>query len=168
MKERIDRLVETLSLLPHPEGGFYRETYRSEGVIAESHLGNGYEGSRNYATSIYFLLTSESFSAFHRIKQDEIWHFYDGAPLHLHIISPEGVYSKILVGKDIDKGEIPQATVYGGSWFASEVPQADSYALVGCTVSPGFDFRDFELARGQELSEAYPQHQEIIMRLTRE
>ena len=144
--DRIKKLVDTLKLLPHPEGGFYKETYRSDAVIPSSVLGSDFIGDRNYCTAIYFLLTSDNFSAFHRIKQDEIWHFYEGSPLYVHVINDKGLYTRHTVGLDIENGSLPQLVVPAGAWFASSVKDKDSYSLVGCTVSPGFDFNDFELA----------------------
>ena len=167
MKTQIQQLVENLALEPHPEGGFFRETYRSGETIPQSALKKGFEGERNCSTGIYFLLTSESFSAFHRIQQDEMWHFYDGSPILLHMISPEGDYTLIEIGRAFDLGQVPQFVVPAGYWFASEVKEESSYSLAGCTVSPGFDFRDFELANRDELSNQFPQHREVISRLTR-
>ena len=163
----IDSIIKRLDLLPHPEGGYYRETFRSETVISKISLPEGYQGDRNACTAIYFLLTSRNFSAFHKIKQDEIWHFYSGSPISLHILTQEGSYEKHLIGSDLERGEVPQFAVKGGDWFASEVSDSDSYALAGCTVSPGFDFADFEMADRQELLQTYPDHQQIINRLTR-
>ena len=163
----IEQIVKALDLLPHPEGGFFKETYRSTETINQENLGNQYEGERNCSTGIYFLLTSENFSAFHRIKQDEMWHFYDGAPICIHCISPDGTYSKTLLGRNIASGEKPQFVVKGGDWFAATVPDKDTYSLVGCTVSPGFNFIDFELAKRNELVDLFPEHQEIITTLTR-
>ncbi|MEL6811747.1 MAG: cupin domain-containing protein [Bacteroidota bacterium] len=163
----IQQIIETLELQPHPEGGYFRESYRSTGVIPRENLSEQYSGDRNYATSIYFLLTSDSFSAFHKIHQDEQWHFYDGTPIHLHMISPEGNYSEISIGRNLGLGQLPQFTVPGGYWFASEVKHPNSYALAGCTVSPGFDFADFNLPERRELLALFPQHSEIIHRLTR-
>ena len=159
-------IVATLDLSPHPEGGFYKEFYRSEGLIDASSLSEDYSGSRNYATSIYFLLTSDSFSAFHKIHQDEIWHFYLGSPLTLHMISKTGDYSKQIIGNQIDQDQKLQFVVKGGDWFAAEVTQADSYALVGCTVSPGFDFDDFEMPARKQLIKLFPEHEAIVTRLT--
>lgn len=164
---RLDQIIRNLDLKPHPEGGFFRETYRSNGVINTDSLDSNYIGERNYSTCIYFLLTSEVFSAFHRIFQDEIWHFYDGSPIDLHIITEDGEYTKTIIGRDIDRGQIPQIVVSGGSWFAATVSNQDDYSLIGCTVSPGFDFRDFELPTRNELISKFPQHQEIITKLTR-
>jgi uncharacterized protein len=162
-----DGIIQKLKLLPHPEGGFYRETYRSDGGMDEKCLDNRYKGRRNYATCIYFLLTSDHFSAFHRIVQDEIWHFYDGSPVHLHMIDCDGTYSGTIIGRDIGKGEIPQIIVPGGTWFAAMVVRPDDFALVGCTVSPGFDFADIELASRESLLKQFPQHSNIITDLTR-
>ncbi len=162
----IEEIIDHLELLPHPEGGYYREYYRSEGSISKDCLEVGYTGKRNYATSIYFLLTSTTFSAFHRIRQDEIWHFYKGSPLIIHMISETGSYSKIILSNRLHREEYIQYVVKGGVWFAAEVINPDSYALVGCTVAPGFDFDDFELPTQTQLLEKFPQHHTIINRLT--
>ena len=167
MNLTIERLISSLELKPHPEGGYFRETYRSFGEIDEINLAPKYTGKRNFSTCIYFLLTSYDFSAFHRIKQDEIWHFYDGSPLRLHVITPAGDYSEYLIGRVLDKGQIPQFVVPGGSWFAAEVMDQNSYSLVGCTVSPGFDFKDFELRSRKELLALFPDQEKIISRMTR-
>ncbi|MCZ4407279.1 cupin domain-containing protein [Cryomorphaceae bacterium 1068] len=165
MPQSIQDLVNQLHLLPHPEGGYYRETYRSD----LSHLppnALGIEEERNISTAIYFLLTGGNFSAFHRIKQDELWHHYMGDAIAVHTISPEGEYQKLLLGKDLAKGELPQHLVKGGTWFASE--SLGEYSLAGCTVAPGFDFADFELPPQEELLDLFPQHCSEIERLTRE
>ncbi|GAA4900131.1 cupin domain-containing protein [Flaviramulus aquimarinus] len=167
MKTEIQTIISQLSLQPHPEGGYFKETYRSAGVIDEKHLGSNFSGNRNYTTAIYFLLTSDTFSAFHRINQDEIWHFHKGSAIKLHIISDEGVYSTIIIGNDLEKGELPQYVVPKKYWFAAEVINADDYSLVGCTVSPGFDFKDFELPERASLITKFPQHKTIITKLTR-
>ncbi len=168
MDQKIADIVSKLNLIPHPEGGFYRETYRSKGNIAQEALPEVFSGDRSYCTAIYFLLSHTNFSAFHRIQQDETWHHYEGGTLHVHVIDPEGNYGRFNLGKDFDKGEEPQFTVPAGTWFASSVADKEAYALVGCTVSPGFDFKDFELANRDELSKSYPAHQNIIHQLTRE
>jgi len=162
----IKAIIKQLDLKPHPEGGFFKETYRSSGSIKADSLDASYNGERNYSTCIYFLLTSDNFSAFHRIKQDEIWHFYDGSPIRLHMITESGRYSEQIIGKDITKGELPQYVVPGGYWFASEVVDKESYALTGCTVSPGFSFEDFELRSQKELIDLFPKHEAIITKLT--
>ncbi len=164
--ERIHKIIEELDLKPHPEGGYFKEEYRSSEEISKECLPPVYNGPRNHATAIYFLLTSENFSAFHRIKQDEIWHYYDGSPILLHCISEEGLYSQHLIGNNLSKGERPQFVVPGGHWFAAEVSEDSSFSLVGCTVSPGFSFEDFEMPSQEELLATFPQHHEIILRLT--
>nr|WP_299339663.1 cupin domain-containing protein [Allomuricauda sp.] len=166
MKE-VEELIQRFGLQPHPEGGFFKETYRSEGEILESSLSEDYEGERNYSTCIYFLLTSDTFSAFHKINQDEIWHFYSGGPLRIHSISEEGAYTSYELGNDFQSGFVPQAIVPGGNWFAAETLDPDSYSFVGCTVAPGFDFEDFVLPSQKELLEKFPIHEQLIRRLTR-
>ena len=159
--------IEQLQLIAHPEGGFYKETYRSPGVITGDCLPQDFVGDRHYATAIYFLLREGDFSAFHRIRSDECWHFYDGGTLLIHVIDAQGVYSCIRLGRNIQEGEVFQFVVPAGAWFASE-PAADSFfSLVGCTVSPGFDFQDFEMAEAQHMMQQYPQHNFIIGRLCR-
>lgn len=155
---RADELIQFLDLQPHPEGGYFRETYRSEG---KTHV---YGGERNHCTCIYFLLTAERPSNFHRIRQDELWHFYDGATILLHVIAPSGAYTLHRIGRNLAAGEVPQLVVPGGSWFASEVH--DGWSLAGCTVSPGFDFDDFEMAERADLLASHPEHKQVILRLT--
>jgi predicted cupin superfamily sugar epimerase len=164
----IESFVNILGLMPHPEGGFYKETYRSTGRIQSEHLEGNFEGQRNYSTAIYFLLTSGNFSAFHRIKQDELWHFYEGQPLNVHIIHQDGAYSCLKLGPDLKNGEQYQGVVPAGAWFASAVSENGNYSLVGCTVAPGFDFKDFEMAKKTELLQAYPQHSELISKYCRD
>ncbi len=162
----ITELIKRLDLKSHPEGGYFKETYRSKEEIDKQGLNSDYDGKRNYSTCIYFLLTSETFSAFHKIKQDEIWHFYDGSPIELHIISQTGDYSKYVIGRDFSNGEVPQFIVPGNHWFAAKVIRENDYSLAGCTVSPGFDFSDFVLPSRNELIAQFPQHQQIIVEFT--
>ena len=164
---RLEEIIKKLELEPHPEGGYFKETYRSTGEINSASLDNAYSGNRNYSTCIYFLLTSENNSAFHRIKQDEIWHFYDGSPIRLHTISENGEHNSHIIGRDILNGESPQLVVKGGDWFAAEVINKDDFSLVGCTVSPGFSFEDFELPARKVLLEKFPEHAELITKFTR-
>ena len=166
MISSIDSIIHKLKLEPHPEGGYFKETYRSLGELDERSLGQDYIGKRNFSTCIYFLLTSDSFSALHRIKQDEIWHFYDGSPIRLHVISELGVHTTHIIGRNLEKNETPQFVVPGGCWFGAEVINKNSYSLVGCTVSPGFDFKDFELKSKKELLALFPDNEEIISKLT--
>ncbi|MBL8794700.1 MAG: cupin domain-containing protein [Planctomycetia bacterium] len=159
--------VEALQLRSHPEGGFFRETYRAAGKIARDHLPAGYGGDRNFVTSIYFLLRSGDFSALHRLRQDEIWHFYDGGTLTISVIDPQGERSAIRLGRDVRAGETLQAVVPGGCLFGARVETPETFALVGCDVAPGFDFADFEMPARAELLKVYPRHRELIEQLTR-
>jgi uncharacterized protein len=160
--------IDKLHLQPHPEGGFFRETYRAPLMLPQSVL-SGHGGDRSACTAIYFLLAGDQFSAFHRICSDELWHFYSGSGLIVHVITPAGEYQQLLLGTNSEQGEQFQSVVPAGCWFASSLrhPASGSYALVGCTVAPGFDFADFEMAKRDELIEQHPQHREIIERLTR-
>lgn len=163
---RIEELISKLGLQPHPEGGYFKETYRSPDIISHQELGKNYSGERNVSTCIYFLLTSDMFSAFHKINQDEIWHIYEGSPIELHTISENGNHSKYLIGADFSSNQTPQLVVHGGNYFAAKIPKKDAYALVGCTVAPGFDFEDFELPSRQELTARFPEHKELIANFT--
>lgn len=159
-------IIKHFQLTEHPEGGYFKETYRSSITIKSENLDHQFDGYRNLCTSILFLLTSHKFSAFHKIKQDEIWHFYKGSTLKLHMISPEGDYTFKLIGPNFSLGEIPQYTVPACWYFAAEVIAPDSFSFVGCTVSPGFDFKDFTLPSCKELSKEFPKHKSIIEKLT--
>lgn len=162
--------IQKLGLQKHPEGGYYRETYRADLVLAKQALPRQYTGTRPASTAIYFLLDAENFSAFHRLRSDEVWHFYVGEALDVHVIEADGRYSKMTLGSDPEAGETLQAVVKARCWFASQVQAKDekSFALVGCTVAPGFDFEDFELAKRETLAHSYPQHRKLIYKLTRE
>ncbi|GAB5416416.1 MAG: cupin domain-containing protein [Crocinitomicaceae bacterium] len=162
-----EQLVKLLDLQPHPEGGFFKETYRSEHSIPNAVLAGKHEGDRSYGTGIYFILTSDTFSAFHRIEQDELWFFHLGSAIELHMISPDGNYSKHLIGNDIVNGEHPQFVVPATYWFAARVVEENDYSFFSCTVSPGFDFRDFILPSKKELTLLFPQHEAIIAQFTR-
>lgn len=159
--------IGKLNLQPHPEGGYYAETYRSPETIAVAHLPGRYAGSRSFATAIYFLIKGGSFSSLHRIQSDELWHFYAGSRLTVYSIDPEGNLAELLLGPDAGAGETFQGVVKAGDWFGSKVHDPDGYALVGCTVAPGFDFADFELAGRQALIRQFPRHAEVIRSLTR-
>ena len=157
LKERLG-----LSELPG-EGGYYKETYRSDKTII---LPSETDGERSISTSIYYLLDGTQFSAFHRLKSDEIWHFYIGSSITLYIINKMENLSEVKLGSNIEKGELFQIQVRAESWFAATVNDISSYALIGCTVSPGFDYLDFELGDRKKLIERYPQHRSIIEKLT--
>lgn len=159
--------IDKLNLIPHPEGGYYRETYRSELSIAREALPQQFPGPRLVSTAIYFLVEGNNFSAFHRLRSDELWHFHAGGPITVHVIEPDGAYSEIQLGSDPEAGEVFQAAVKAGRWFASRVRNPRSFGLAGCTVAPGFDFADFELGKRSELAGLYPQHRNLIEALTR-
>lgn len=164
--------VEHLQLLPHPEGGFFKETYRSGGGIALDYLppdfGQGSE-LRQFSTAIYYLLEAGQFSSLHRIKSDEVWHFYAGSCLEVYSISPSGELAVLKLGSDPSQGQVFQGMVPAGDWFGATLAdsQPGNYALVGCTVAPGFDFNDFELGTRADLLAAFPQHESVIQKLTR-
>ena len=154
--------VKELGMHPHPEGGYYLENYRSDLAIQV----DGFNGQRSTCTSIYFLLEKNQFSALHRIKSDEIWHFYEGDPLEIIEITPEGKHSTTTLGRNILAGEKLSYVVKAGNWFASRPFAISEFSLVGCTVSPGFDFQDFEMPDRQWFHEKFPQHSILIDGLT--
>lgn len=154
-------LIDQLALKPHPEGGYYAETYRSGVRFALSGR------SRSVATAIYYLLKAGDFSGFHRIKSDEMWHHYDGGPLEIHVLDATAGYSLLKLGRDLAAGERPQLLVPGGAWFAAAPGEGCRYALCGCTVAPGFEFADFELASEAGLITEYPDYAELIRRFCR-
>lgn len=151
-----EAIIRYLGMQPHPEGGWFVETYRSSGIIPSEALPLEFIGDRNYSTAIFFLLRTGEKSHFHRIRQDEIWHFYLGGSLRLAMISPTGVYSEVRLGCHVLHGELPQYAVPAGYWFAAAPCPNAVYSLVGCTVAPGFDFADFELAKKEKLVKAFP------------
>jgi predicted cupin superfamily sugar epimerase len=160
--------IDRLGLVRHPEGGYYRETYRCAESSPAAALPPRFGGARSFCTAIYYLLEGDDFSAFHRLRQDEVWHFYDGAALTLHVLTAGGSYRTLRVGRDLAADELPQAVVVGGDLCAAAVSVPDAYTLVGCTVAPGFDFADFEVPGRAELCRLYPQHRALIERFTRE
>jgi predicted cupin superfamily sugar epimerase len=153
-------LVRLLDLRPHPEGGFFRETYRAAETVA------AFGGARSMSTAIYFLLPGGDVSRLHRIKSDEVWHFYAGAAVTLSMIHPEGRLTEVTLGARVEAGERFQAIVPAGCWYGAAVGDPRGYALLGGTVAPGFDFADFELGGRARLLADYPQHQALIERLT--
>ena len=161
--------VDKYQMTAHPEGGYYTETYRSTELIPHEGLPGRFAGPRPMSTGIYFLLESHHFSALHRIQSDEMWHFYAGAPLHVYVIEPNsGELHVIRLGPDPEAGEVFQAVVPAGAWFGSRPAPGSAYSLVGCTVAPGFDFADFELATCSQLLRRFPQHKAVICELTPE
>lgn len=160
-------LIAALNLTRHPEGGWYRETYRSAETIPGTALPARFGGDRSCATAIFFLLERDGFSALHRIKSDEIWHFHAGAPLTVHVITPEGEYRAMRLGPEVAAGESFQVVVPAGCWFGARIEGEGEYSLVGCTVAPGFDFRDFEMSDRDRLTDLFPRHAAVIRLLTR-
>ncbi len=153
-------IIKRLGLREHPEGGYYREIYRSP-------LKVGIDGlERCAATCIYFLLTGDTFSAFHRLKFDEIWHFLEGSALKIYSLHDKSSLRAVELGHGDEKGRQLQHVIPAGTWFAAEVAAGD-YALLGCTVAPGFEFGDFELAKRENLIRDFPQYSGLISRLTR-
>jgi hypothetical protein len=163
----VQQLVQLLDLQPHPEGGYYKEVYRSAGFIEHACLPDTFQGKRNFSTSIYYLLQNRDFSAFHRIQSDEIWHYYLGGNVLLHLLDPKGKYQCKVLGTNITDGAAFQVVIPAGTWFAAELAPGNNFTLAGCTVAPGFDFADFELAGRRELIQQYPDHQDLINRLCR-
>lgn len=159
--------IAHLELKPHPEGGFFRESYRSSIVIPQSALPAAFRGPRSASTAIYFLLAGEDFSALHRLAADEVWHFYAGSPLLVHSIDPNGNHRVIRLGQNAQAKEELQCVIPGRHWLGSCLEWPDTYALAGCTVAPGFDFSDFEMARRADLLAQYPQHSDLVCKLTR-
>jgi uncharacterized protein len=162
-----EEIIKRLELIPHPEGGYYRETYRSACAPTSGEQVSHLNRPRVWCTGIYYLLIPGAFSAFHKLWQDEMWHFYDGTPIRIHMISEDGSYCEVVAGGNFSKGEVPQVLIAGGTWFAAELSSHEGYGLAGCTVSPGFDFADFTLAERANLISLFPGHSELIARLTR-
>jgi predicted cupin superfamily sugar epimerase len=151
-------IVDALELTPHPEGGFYREVFRSSLRVS------GPPGERPASTAIYFLLAAGSFSALHRVRSDEVWHHYDGDAVELHTIDAAGAHVVSVLGRRLGLGERPQRVVPAGVWQAA-LP-VGRFALCGCTVAPGFDFEDFEMPTRAHLAGLYPALRSVIERLT--
>lgn len=157
MNDEVTRIIHELGLSPHPEGGFYRETYRAPLVLE----GLPHGAPRAAHTAIYFLLPAGTFSALHRVKSDEVWHHYDGDPIDLHLLTDAGEHEVVALGR-----KRPQHVVPAGMWQAA-VPRGDRYALCGCTVAPGFDFADFEMPARAEMLARFPRHAALVESLTR-
>jgi len=151
---RVRHLIERLGLAPHPERGFYSETYRANAPVHSAAHG----GTRAASTAIYFLVTAEQpATTLHRLKSDEVFHLYEGGPLDVVRLFPDGAWDVARLGLDLDAGERPQVAVPAGAWFGTALAPGVSHCLVGCTVAPGFEFGDFELADGPELEAKYPE-----------
>lgn len=158
--------IKSFKLKAHPEGGYYREIYRSQERVAKDALPPRFIGDRCFSTSIYFLLKVDQFSAFHKIKQDEIWHFYQGAALKIHVIDREGRYKCKGLGSNPDSEQAFQVVVNAGDYFAASVDAKEGFSLVGCSVAPGFEFDDFDMPTREELVKQFPQHEDLIDKYT--
>lgn len=167
MNKKAKEYIDKLQLKVHPEGGYFSEVYRSEELIKVNHLSERYNSSRSFSTSIYYMLEGNQFSSFHRLKSDELWHFYDGTALTIIVINEKDLLDKIRLGNDLNKRETFQTVIKKNSWFAAELIDKNSFALIGCTVSPGFDFDDFELGNRNDLVKEFPQYEEVIVKFTR-
>ncbi len=159
--------IQFLGLLPHPEGGYYREFHRSEHVIPRTALPAAYTGERALGSVIYYMLTGNDISAYHRLITDEIWHFHAGSAFLLHVIDPRGNCKRVRLGLDVHVGEVPCFVIPAGHWFGAEVAEEKSYALASCTVMPGFSFEDFHMPSREELLSMYPALSHEILHLTR-
>ncbi len=166
MLSKVKFYIDKLHLTPHPEGGYFSEIYRSEENILLDNI-KRYKSNRNFSTSIYYLLEGKDVSLFHRLNSDEIWHFYDGSAVRIYQINDDGVLSEEVLGNDVEHGEKFQVIIKRRNWFAAELISKDFFALVGCTVAPGFEFEDFELADRNFLLKLSPSNSEIIRKLTK-
>jgi predicted cupin superfamily sugar epimerase len=163
-----DQIITLFNLKPHPEeGGYFAETYRSSEILSEKALPSRYMGIRSFGTAIYYLLTPETFSAIHRLQSDEIFHFYLGDPVEMLQLWPDGSGKVITIGSDILNGMQPQVIVPRGVWQGARLFKDGRFALLGTTVSPGFDLADYESSRRDELVKSYPQYQHLITALTK-
>lgn len=166
MHKQASFLIKKLKLKPHPEGGYFRETYRSSENIPGNGLPGRFGGRRPFSTAILFLLEGSQFSACHRLRSDEIWYFHAGSALTLVAIAPGGRLTKTRLGSSAAGREVFQAWIPAGTWFGAYLNNRNSYALVSCTVAPGFTFRDFELGQRKKLLKLFPQHRTLITKLT--
>lgn len=158
-----EQIISRLGLQPHEtEGGYYYQTYVSNEKISKSHLPERYRNDKPFSTAIYYLLTADTKSILHRLPSDEIYHFYLGSPVQMLLLYPNGNSNIVFLGQDIMSGQRVQITVPSGVWQGSFILEGGEFALMGVTVSPGFDFSDFEAADGEELKKLYPQHADLI------
>lgn len=163
---KTEDVIERLGLHPHPEGGFYRETYRSAETLGAGALPARYGAARCFATAIYYMLTPATFSALHRVRTDEIFHFYLGDPVTMLQLSSPGHTSVVTLGSDLRAGQLPQVVVPAGTWQGAMLAEGGAFALMGTTVAPGFEFDDFELGEQDALVAQYYEQAELIRRLT--
>jgi predicted cupin superfamily sugar epimerase len=163
------QVIDRLGLVPLTiEGGYFRETYRSALSIPANALPNDYTGDRNVSTAIYYLLTPDTFSVIHRVKSDEVFHFYAGDPVEMLQLWPDSTARRVIIHNDLASGHEPQLVVPAGVWQGCRLIPGGQWALMGCTVAPGFDYADYEPGDRDELIKLYPDHSELITHLTKE
>lgn len=163
-----DEVKQLLQLTPlELEGGFFRETYRSRWMISSEYLPEGIRGQRSIGTAIYYMVTPESFSTLHRLPGSEIFHFYLGDPVVMLQLHPDGTAQTVTLGHDIAAGHQPQVVVRGGIWQGCQLAPGGQWALLGTTMSPGFDYADYETGVREELVAQYPETAEMIRQYTR-
>lgn len=161
------QIIDRLGMQPHPEeGGYFVETYRCEELFPRKALPDRYHGRRSFGTAIFYLLTPETFSQLHKLDSDEIFHFYLGDPVTMLQLRPDGSSEVLMLGQDILNGEQLQVVVPRGTWQGSFLSEGGEYALLGCTVAPGFDYADYETGSRGDLLKEYPEQEELIVRLT--
>lgn len=158
--------IDALGLAPHPEGGFFRETWRAGEAVQRAGLPARFGAPRALGTAIVYLLREGDHSRLHRLHADEVWHLYDGGPLHLHVLDGAAGYRRLVLGRDVTRGESPQCVVPHGAWFGAEPAAGARFVLAGCTVTPGFEYEDFELGERDALLAAFPAHRALVERLT--
>jgi uncharacterized protein len=162
-----EEVIDRLQLMPHPsEGGYFRETYRAPLRFMPQALPPEYDGERSASTAIYYLLTPDTFSALHRVKSDEVFHFYAGDTIEMLQLWPDGNGKTVHIGNDLAAGLAPQLVVPAGVWQGCRLVSGGRWALMGCTVAPGFDYSDFEIGLRSELLDQYPDHAAMITALT--
>jgi len=164
MKDTATNWANLLHLQPHPEGGYYKEIYRAQETIEEVSLPKRFSGIRNHSTAIYYLLERGNFSCFHRIKSDEVWHHYSGGVIHIYVLENNNI-RLLKLGMNIANGESPVCIVQKNTWFAAEPAPNTDFVLAGCTVAPGFDFNDFEMANQEQLKSYLKLDAKLIQRL---
>ncbi|TAL32447.1 MAG: cupin domain-containing protein [Spirochaetes bacterium] len=162
----VEQIISLLKLKPHPEGGFFSETYRSGESIPGASLPSRYSGERAHSTAIYYLLAGENRSAMHRVRSDEIFHHYLGDPVEMLHLFPDGSGRIVILGPDLPGGMAPQVLIPHDSWQGARLVPGGAFALMGATVSPGFDFSDFELGERGALTARYPEFRDLITALT--
>jgi predicted cupin superfamily sugar epimerase len=165
MAATAEDLIQLYDMRPHPEGGFYTETYKAIGKITASTEQHKYKGERCFSTGIYYLLPAGSRSKLHRIASDEMWHFYLGGSMTIVELTPAGEVKETILGPNVHAGQKVQYVVPAGNWFGGFPNEGTGYSFVGCTVSPGFDFEDFEFGDKSKLLAQYPQNKTILERL---